>query len=94
MAPNEDVGNYVEGPSDKYAMMGPMALSYNPKEGWVATELSLKSKHWKRLAREANPNKPIGKKRFEVWKKGGPNLVTTVGSQHFRPKTKERSEME
>ena len=78
VAPNEEVGNYVEGPSDKYAMMGPMALSYNPKEGWVAAELSPKSRHWKQLAREANQNKPIGKKGSKSGKREGPTPLQAL----------------
>nr|POE92523.1 hypothetical protein CFP56_37967 [Quercus suber]POE92524.1 hypothetical protein CFP56_37968 [Quercus suber] len=73
LAPKKVIGNNVDGPADKEAGMGPMALSYNPTEGWVAAELGLKSKHWKRLAREVNQTKPKGKKGSKSGKREGPN---------------------
>lgn len=38
-----------EGPNPK---LGPVAMSYDLKEGWVSKKLGPKNKHWKRLARE------------------------------------------
>jgi len=58
MAPNKDHSNDVEGPSNKEVKMGPMALSYDPKEGWVASKLGPRSGHRKRLVREVKQNKP------------------------------------
>ena len=75
MAPNEEMGNDVEGPGDKEAVIGLMALNYNPKDGWVAAELGPKSRHWKRLAREANHNKSIGKRGLKARKNEGPTPV-------------------
>ncbi|KAK7841066.1 hypothetical protein CFP56_015952 [Quercus suber] len=36
--------------------LGPVAMSYDPKEGWISKKLSLNSKHWKQLAKEAKAN--------------------------------------
>lgn len=52
LALNKVQSNNVEGPFNKEVEMGPMALSYDPKEGWVASKLGPSSGHWKRLVRE------------------------------------------
>ena len=40
------------GPSANSPEMGPLALSFDDKKGWVAENLGPTSRHWKRLARE------------------------------------------
>ena len=72
LALNKVIRNNMEGPTNKDAVMSPMALSYNLKEDWVAIELSPKSRHWKRLAREVNQTKPKGKKGSKSGKREGP----------------------
>lgn len=52
MAPNKELSNDVDGPSTKGVEMDPMALSYDPKEGWVASNFSPNSGHWTRLVME------------------------------------------
>ena len=69
---NKVIRNNMEGPTDKDAVMSLMALSYNPKEDWVAIELGPKSRHWKRLAREVNQPKPKGKRGSKSGKREGP----------------------
>lgn len=63
LAPNEVQSNNVEGPINKEVEMGPMALSYDLNEGWVASKLGPSSGHWKRLAREVKQTKSNGKKK-------------------------------
>ena len=86
VAPNEKVGSQVESPSDKDAAMGPMALSYNQNEGWVAAQLGPKSKHWKRLAREVNQNKPKGKKGLKSGKREGPTPLQELDPNNLDQK--------
>ena len=76
----------MEGPGDKDAGMGPMALNYNPNEGRVAAKLGPKSKHWKRLAREANNNKPIGKRGLKARKREGPTSVQELDPNNLNQK--------
>ena len=94
MAPNVEMGNDVESPGDKEAIMGPMALNYDPKDGWVAAELGPKGKHWKRLARKVNHNKPAGKKGLKNGKREGPTPVQELDSNSLKKKMQERSETE
>ena len=86
MAPNVEMGNDVESPRDKEAIMGPMALNYDTKDGWVAAKLGPKSKHWKRLAREVNNNKPAGKKGLKNGKREGPTPVQELDSNSLKQK--------
>ena len=86
MAPNVEMGNDVESPGDKEAIMGPMALNYDTKDGWVAAKLSPKSKHWKRLAREVNNNKPAGKKGLKNRKREGPTPMQELDSNSLKQK--------
>ena len=86
MAPNVEMRNDVESPGDKEAIMGPMALNYDTKDGWVAAKLSPKSKHWKRLAREVNNNKPAGKKGLKNRKREGPTPMQELDSNSLKQK--------
>ena len=86
MAPNVEMGNDVESPGDKEAIMGPMALNYDTKDGWVAAKLGPKSKHWKRLARKVNNNKPTGKKGLKNGKREGPTPVQELDSNSLKQK--------
>lgn len=61
MAPNKELSNDVDGPSTKGVEMDLMALSYDPKEGWVASNFGPNSGHWTILVMERN--KPKGKKK-------------------------------
>lgn len=63
MAPNKELSNDVDGPSTKGVEMDLMALSYDPKEGWVASNFGPNSGHWTILVMERN--KPKGKKKKE-----------------------------
>ena len=49
LAPKVLTERKEEGPNPE---IGPVAMSYDPKEGWVSEKLGPNSKHWKRLARE------------------------------------------
>ena len=62
LGPNKDQENTVESPTPQASDMGPMAMSYDPSEGWVTFKLGPTSGHWKRLAREAKQSKPKGEK--------------------------------
>ena len=86
MAPNVERRNDVESPGDKEATLGPMALNFDPKDGWVATELGPKSKHWKRLAREVNNKKPTEKKGLRNGKREGPTPVQELDPNCLKQK--------
>ena len=58
LAPNKDQENIMESLTPRASDMGPMAMCYNPNEGWVTTKLSPTSGHGKRLAKEAKQSKP------------------------------------
>ena len=45
-----------DGPLSPRAELGPIAMSYDMECGWTAEPLGPRSKHWKRLAREAKTN--------------------------------------
>ena len=62
LGPNKDQENTVESPTPQASDMGPMAMSYNPSEGWVTFKLGPTNRHWKRLPREAKQSKPKGEK--------------------------------
>ena len=71
LAPSKDQENTVESPTPWALDMGPMAMSYDPSEGWVTSKLGPTSGHWKRLAREAKQSKPIGEKSPKILKRSG-----------------------
>ena len=58
-----------EGPNPE---LGPLAMSYDPKEGWVSEKLGPNSKHWKRLAREVKANGSCTKESPGSQKRKGP----------------------
>ena len=45
-----------DGPLTPRTELGPIAMSYDMESGWTAEPLGPRSKHWKRLAREAKTN--------------------------------------
>ena len=65
LAPNKDKENSMKSPSPRASNMGPMAMSYDPSEGWVT------SKCLDGLAREAKQSKPIGEKSPKILKRSG-----------------------
>ena len=69
LAPNKDIVESVESPSPQD--MGPMAMSYDPSEGWVTSKLGPTSGHWKRLARAAKHSKPTGEQSPKNLKRSG-----------------------
>lgn len=77
MAPNEELSNDVDGPNTKGVETGPMALSYDPKEGWVVSNFGPNNGHWKRLVREEKQNKPKGEKKggAKPQKREGPTPI-------------------
>lgn len=93
MAPNKELSNDVDGPSTKGVEMDLMALSYDPKEGWVASNFGPNSGHWTILVMERN--KPKGKKKKKKeqnLKNVRPNPDTRVGSKSYRVEPTEGSE--
>lgn len=60
MASNKDQENKVECHTTQASDMGPMAMCYDPNEGWVTSKLGLTSGHWIRKAKDVKPNKPKG----------------------------------
>ena len=71
LGPNKDQENTVESPTPRALDMGPMAMSYDPSEGWVTSKLGPTSGYWKRLAREAKQSKPKGEKSPKIQKRSG-----------------------
>ena len=69
LAPNKAKEESVESPSPR--AMGPMAMSYDPSEGWVTSKLGPTSGHWKRLARAAKQSKPTGEQSPKNLKRSG-----------------------
>ena len=43
-----------DGPVIENPTLGPLAMSFDDKKGWIAKPLGPASRHWKRLAREIN----------------------------------------
>ena len=58
MVPSLETNNMEGSPPSLGAKLGPLALSYDMRNGWTAELLGPRSRHWKRLACEAkaNPN--------------------------------------
>ena len=83
LAPKVLTEGKEEGPNPE---LGSVAMSYDPKEGWVSKKLGPKSKHWKRLAREVNNNKPAGKKGLKNRKREGPTSVQELDSNSLKQK--------
>nr|POE96807.1 hypothetical protein CFP56_42558 [Quercus suber] len=54
LAPQFDLKVKEVGPSLENTALGPLALSFDDKKGWIAKTLGLTIKHWKGLARENN----------------------------------------
>ena len=54
LAPQSDLKMKEAGPSVDSPDLGPLALSFDDKKGWIAETLGPTSRHWKRLARENN----------------------------------------
>ena len=52
----------------------------------MAAKLGPKSKHWKRLARKVNNNKPTGKKGLKNGKREGPTPVQELDSNSLKQK--------
>lgn len=71
LAPSKDQENTVESPTPWASDMGPMAMSYDPSEGWVTSKLSPTSGNWKWLAREAKQSKPKREKSPKIQKCSG-----------------------
>ena len=71
LAPSKDQENTVESPTPWASDMGPMAMSYDPSEGWVTSKLSPTSGNWKWLAREAKQSKPKREKSPKIKKCSG-----------------------
>ena len=54
LAPQSDLKMKEAGPSADSLDLGPLALSFDDKKGWIVETLGPTSRHWKRLARENN----------------------------------------
>ena len=96
LAPNKDKEDSVESPSPWASNMGPMAMSYDPSEGWVTSKLGPTSGHWKRSAREAKQSKPIGEKSPKILKRSGSTPLHELGPKALvlkRRKNQNQSEV-
>lgn len=56
VAPKELAGCNDESPK---VGLGPVAMSFDPSDGWVVEKLGPNSRHWKRLAREGKSSGPV-----------------------------------
>ena len=52
--------------------LGPLALRFDDKKGWIAKTLGPTSRHWKRLARENNKQETQASESPTKGKRDGP----------------------
>ena len=50
LTPSPTPNNQKGGLGGPNTVLGPMAMTYDPKKGWVIEKLGSRSGHWKRLA--------------------------------------------
>ena len=56
MAPSHNTNNVKDDPLSSRVESGPIAMSYDMVNGWTFEPLGPRSRHWKRLVREAKAN--------------------------------------
>ena len=75
-----------DGPLSPRAESGPVAMSYDMESGWTAEPLGPRSKHWKRLVREAKTNSSPTEKSPIRLKREGPISLEDLDSEDKRQK--------
>lgn len=54
MTPNHSFKLKEDGPNHENIELGPIAMCFDEKEGWILESLGPTSRHWKRLAKEVH----------------------------------------
>ena len=72
LAPQIDLKMREAGPGADSPDLGPLALSFDDKKGWIAETLGLTSRHWKRLAGENNKQATQASESSTKGKRDGP----------------------
>nr|POE69700.1 hypothetical protein CFP56_45736 [Quercus suber] len=72
LAPSQETNNVEGSPLSLSVEPDPIAMSYDTSNGWTAEPLGPRSRHWKRLAREAKANLNFEGKSPTRLKKEGP----------------------
>lgn len=84
LAPNVDQEVNMVDQAGQVPDMGPMAMCFDPTEGWVSSQLGPTSRHWIRKIRDAKPSEPKGEKSPKKRKRGSPipviELDTTISN--------------
>ena len=80
MAPSHETNNVESGPFSLSAESGLIAMSYDMVNGWTAEPLGPRSRHWKRIAREAKANSSPEEKNPTRLKREGPILLQELNA--------------
>ena len=86
MAQSNNTISVEDGPLSPRAESGPVAMSYDMENGWTVEPLGPRSRHWKRLAREAKTNSSPNEKSPTRLKREGPISLEELDSEDNRQK--------